>query len=484
MTKPADEAILFDRLSYLWLAIAIVLLPFVYGVIWVIPIAAWIAPLLMLRFMRTQKPSWGIYIGALVHITIYIIIYIPVVASVVSPLAYMQLLLITAATGFSAFIPYIADRLLARRLKGITSTLVFPLTWVIVEYIRSSFLFAGTVSVTAYSQYYNLPLIQIVSVTGLWGLSFLIVWFAAVANTIWENGFSVDLSRQVSRVYLAVLVTVLLFGGARLAFSSNSAQTVRVAAVPRIEEAGTLESNLRSIEALTREAAQAGAKVVVFYEAGLTVEYADKADLLASSQTLAHEEDVYLLLGLDVGGSTPGERRQNKTVLITPSGEVEWEYEKRYLALEEMPGYSHREGTLLVSSTEYGVVSSAICNDANFPAHMRQPDADIMLVPAWQTLAVDNAVRMISRMFYFRAIENGYAIVIPIYHGWTLAADPQGRVLAAYDFFSSSQSIAYADVPTEGVWTLYSVLGDWFAWLSIAGFVAILVWVAVQHRSV
>ena len=44
-----------DRLSYLWLALAAALFVFYSGQ-WVIPLAVWLAPLFLLRFVRTQRP--------------------------------------------------------------------------------------------------------------------------------------------------------------------------------------------------------------------------------------------------------------------------------------------------------------------------------------------------------------------------------------------------------------------------------------------
>jgi apolipoprotein N-acyltransferase len=44
-----------DRLSYLWLAVAAALFLFTGG-LWIIPLAAWLTPLFLLRFVRTQRP--------------------------------------------------------------------------------------------------------------------------------------------------------------------------------------------------------------------------------------------------------------------------------------------------------------------------------------------------------------------------------------------------------------------------------------------
>jgi apolipoprotein N-acyltransferase len=51
-----------DRLSYLWLMIAAALFLFVYGR-WSVPLAAWLAPLFLLRFVRTQRPLTGFLIA-------------------------------------------------------------------------------------------------------------------------------------------------------------------------------------------------------------------------------------------------------------------------------------------------------------------------------------------------------------------------------------------------------------------------------------
>ena len=44
-----------DRLSYLWLALAAALYLFTGG-LWIIPLAAWLTSLFLLRFVRTQRP--------------------------------------------------------------------------------------------------------------------------------------------------------------------------------------------------------------------------------------------------------------------------------------------------------------------------------------------------------------------------------------------------------------------------------------------
>src|SRR6266568_8663343 len=61
-----------DRLSYLWLALAAVLYLFT-GIQWVIPLAAWLAPLFLLRFVRTQRPLPGLLLAWLVRAAVAVV---------------------------------------------------------------------------------------------------------------------------------------------------------------------------------------------------------------------------------------------------------------------------------------------------------------------------------------------------------------------------------------------------------------------------
>ena len=63
-----------------------------------------------------------------------------------------------------------------RRLAGVAATLVLPSAWVATEYLVAMFTPYGSWGAAAYSQHENLLLLQLTSVTGLYGISFLIAW--------------------------------------------------------------------------------------------------------------------------------------------------------------------------------------------------------------------------------------------------------------------------------------------------------------------
>ena len=71
-------------------------------------------------------------------------------------------------------LPLLADRWLAPRLPGFASTLVYPLAMTAFAYIGTATSPFGSSGRFTYSQYDNLVLLQLVSLTGMWGLAFLI----------------------------------------------------------------------------------------------------------------------------------------------------------------------------------------------------------------------------------------------------------------------------------------------------------------------
>jgi apolipoprotein N-acyltransferase len=132
-------------------------------------------------------------------------------------------------------------------------------------------------------------------------------------------------------------------------------------------------------------------------------------------------------------------------------------------------------------ATPIGRLATVICYDADFPELVRQAGtagADLLLVPAsdWQEVKATH-----TQMATFRAVENGVTLVRPTRQGISLAVDPQGRVLAAADYYAADRAAIVAAVPTRGVATLYARIGDSCGYLSLAGLgiLAVLAW---RHR--
>jgi apolipoprotein N-acyltransferase len=482
-------------LPYLWLAIAFLFAVFAQAKA-AIPLAAWLAPIFLLRFVRSQKVLRGMLLTYLVTVAAFVIgnwnLSEPLV---VYPLGVVF--------GLLTLFPYLADRLIAPRLRGFVATLVFPLAYTTFEYLFSFEPF-GTWFSLAYTQYGNLPLLQLVSVTGLWGMTFLMAWLASVANWAWEHHFAWPTIRKGTLLYAGVLALVLLGGGLRLTFFPPAGSTVRIAAVTASRaafltgsEVGRLGSKFLSgtispaevqqyRQAIARldddwfsrslEQARAGAKIISWTEGGAQILKEDEASLIERGRHFARQEGVYLNMGIAVFMTHPP-YMENEAVLVDPSGKVLWHYDKAH-PVPFMESFPPGDGIVPVVETPYGRLSTVICFDADFPSLMRV-GTDLMLVPSNDELGMDPVH---SQMATFRAIENGYSLVRPTSNGLSLAVDYEGRVVGAADFFTTDQQVVVATLPMHGVYTIYTTIGDLFAWLSIGGLLALIGVVIVQGR--
>jgi hypothetical protein len=110
-----------DRWSYLWLAIGTVL-SLVSSGRWTIPLATWLVPVFMIRFVRTQKTFRGFILA-------WLGTYVPSVIAWwgVMPLPMPVSLVVLAVSMLTINgLSYLADRLLAPRLKGFAPRSSFP----------------------------------------------------------------------------------------------------------------------------------------------------------------------------------------------------------------------------------------------------------------------------------------------------------------------------------------------------------------------
>lgn len=477
-----------EHMSYIWLLIGFILLIFSNGIFKIIPIATWLAPVFLLRFLRTQSKFRGLIIFALVYFSAWIIMLYGIYPGEI------EVSLITAsAYGIIFFLPFLADRLMSPKLRGFLSTLVFPLAWVTIEFILSFTPFY-TWFALAYTQHDNLALIQLGSITGIWGISFLITWFASVVNWAWEQKFSLpDIWKGIS-LYFGILILILLLGGAYLTYLPADSNTVRAAGITRSFdmdiEANKCNKDVLCLEKLfdrslsefledSKIAADAGAKIIVWQENGLAVYQEDETDFIEQAREFAVQEKVYLLMAMYML-SEDRSVDENKAVLIDPSGDAS-EYLKNHL----VQGDSHilGDGKVLIQDSDYGKLATIICQDTHSPNFVRQAgkaNVDMMLIPNhnWES-----NTPMAARMPTFRAIENGFSIIRADYHGLSNAVDYHGNILSQMNDFTTEERIMLADIPEQGVNTIYSQIGDVFAWLCIFGVLGLIA-LAIKNRKI
>lgn len=480
--------------SWLWLLVGTGLLPFA-NVQTLVPLTAWLAPVFLLRFTRSHRPVVGLPV-LVVAVSLALLVGVRDGFFPMEPgLGYYAFV---ATLGLSGALPFAVDRVLAPRLGGLPRTLVFPAAVTAMEFLSTFASAYGTAGSAAYSQYAGLPLLQLASVTGIWGLTFLVSWLAPVVVQLWERGWSGPGARTPAVLLVAALAAAMLVGGARLAFAAPAGETVRIAALapdrtlseltysaPQLDPddpaqraavaAEYFRPGLDELFERSQREAVAGAKIVAWSEAAVRTLEEEQPAVVARAAALAAEQGIHLQISMIVqltngGGPDGGPVNENHAVLLGPDGTVLWDYQKS----KPTPGDGQVAGPGVIPTvdTPHGRLATIICQDDFFPGLVRQAGragVDILLVPSsdWPSISAWHA-----QQAPFRAVENGTAIVRPTRLGISLATDGQGRLLGhKADYWVAAEQTLVVNVPTQGYDTWYARIGDTVAWGSVVGLV-------------
>jgi apolipoprotein N-acyltransferase len=483
------------QLSWLALLLSAVLLLVANGR-HTIPVAPWLAIFFLLHFVRTQRARIGLPLAWAVLFLTWAFQF-----RGMAPLPGIFYYILAAVYALVLFVPFWIDRVTTPRLRGFVSTLVFPGAWVAMEWLVASYTPYGSWSSLAYTQHENLVLLQLISVTGLYGLSFLIAWFASVAHWVTEVGIASEQARRGTLVFAAVMFAVLLGGGMRLVLFAPNAPTVRVASLTRpdldlfegveggaaaavtgqvsAEDVNKIRSNATTIfdDLLERadQEVQAGARIIIWGETNNFSFKEDEPAMIARGAEFASRKGVYLGMSPAVFDPTSEKPLENKFILLDPQGDVLFETWKAIpVPGPEAAMQATSDGRIEIVDSPYGRLGAAVCFDMDFPGHLKQAGrrgADIMLVPSNDWREIDP---WHSHMARFRAVEQGFNMVRHVSNGFSMATDYQGRILATMDHYTTDRRDMVAIVPTRGVRTIYSRIGDLFAWICIGGCVVMV----------
>jgi apolipoprotein N-acyltransferase len=103
-----------------------------------------------------------------------------------------------------------------------------------------------------------------------------------------------------------------------------------------------------------------------------------------------------------------------------------------------------------------------------------------MLVPAWD-FTLDRLYH--GHMAIMRGVESGFGIARAARGGYLTVSDSRGRILAEKQSNSAPFATLLANVPAVHDNTVYLMLGDWFAWLTLATLAFTLARLALLTRS-
>jgi apolipoprotein N-acyltransferase len=390
--------------------------------------------------------------------------------------------------------------------------------WVAYEYLRLQGFLGYAYGIIGYSQYLVTPLVAISALTGVWGVSLLVVFPSAFISAGLRGGVRGALGslraftrrHRIEAVgYLVVLALGLGYGfTSRVDYSE--ARSWRVAMVQQNIDPwrGGLETYRDSLDALVRQsnrALQENPDIVVWSETSFVpaIEYHTRYrpdpriyELVVELRRYLELHDVpfvignsdaYLSRGLD--GSL--ERLDYNSVLLYQDGDFSTVYRKLHLVPftehfpyeETFPRFHQllveNDTTFWEAGDEHTIFESdgvrfatPICFEDTFGYLSREfvrRGADVivnMTNDGWSSSVPAQMQHM--AMAVFRATENHRTVIRSTNSGMTTVIDPNGRIQGMLEPFT--EDFMVTDVPVyTGSTTPYTRYGDWAAWAAVAG---------------
>ncbi len=373
------------------------------------------------------------------------------------------------------------------------------------------------------SQYRMTPLIQIASVTGVYGVSFLLVWFSLslLSAGVMMIRQPTLRSAWIGEMILPLLVVAVVFnlGFRQLRDEAPSARTLRVTLVqPSIPQTLIWDSSrdderFRDLVRLSEQALTNQTDVLIWPEAAVPklLRYYD--EMIQPVVKLARDHHVWMIIGADDmerrrGAANPEDADYfNSSFLVSPEGKLVERYRKRSLVIfgEYIPlaralpflkwftpiqgGFTPGDGPVQFKLKDLEVETSVlICFEDVFPHLARgsvEDDTDFLVNLTNNGWFGEGAAQwQHAASALFRAVENGVPLIRCSNNGLTCWVDAHGRLRQVFrddrgTVYGAGFMTAEIPLPAAGehhARTFYNRHGDWFGWccVGIAGAVLAL----------
>jgi len=380
------------------------------------------------------------------------------------------LLIVFASCVF--WVPFAWDSAYCNRISSFIYTLVFPAIYCTMNFILSA---CNVIPICnlAYAQYDNKPLLQLASVIGEYGITFLITWTASIAVFVIDH-WDKPRGKRAGIIALSVLVLLHIGGAIRYNSWDENSSNVKIAQTigPKLDldknemQVLSFEQNMAAFEQNVIGAFEKGAELLVFSEKAFTIDDLDEEHFMDEVKEMARKFSLPILLTLEVADldNDQGGRWTNKAVLINKYGNVAAEYLRHNaIPVAESNSWVLGEGPipmvrLAVGDSVYNV-SFVICYDGNFSDFIRDmnPETHIYLNPSWDWKSIND---FHYRMIGVRSVEKGVNLVMTTNDGISLVSNPVGKEIMRDRIDKAGLNhVTLVDVPTKNVQTIYSKIG-------------------------
>lgn len=418
---------------------------------------AW-APLLVFVHQRGSLKAHLALLGVLL-----VAMHFVIAKMVTSELSYAVVPMFAVPGALASFLALGVAGAAHRRLGVRWGVYTFAALTVVTGWAQYTFSPGSSWGALAHTQLHNAPLLQLAALTGLGGITFLVAMGSALAAATWSSGFS-TVRRDVA-AFVLLVVLALGYGQLRLA-SPAPGPSLLVGGVVGPVTHDDFKRGMTDVDSLRRyddelfarskQAADLGARAVVWNEAATLVTTGGEEALLARARAFAMERQVLLMVAYGTALSLQPFRWQNQYRVFLPDGSEA----DRYLKRHPVPGDGDEQGTVhaRVLSFEGVQLTGAICYDYGFPGIARdnaRDGAGLVLVPSSDWRGIDPQH---GRMATLNAIAAGVSMVRPVRRAVSVAVDQYGRTLGA--LAADEGGVMVARVPGGRVETLYARTGE------------------------
>ncbi len=437
------------------------------------------------------------------------------------------------------YFPVVLALFFFRKRFGFKPTLfLLPFLWVVMEYLLSVGELSFPWLTLGNTQTYDLPVIQIASVTGVYGISFWLLWLNVMGFFLYTKVRLKEWTPLSTRslLFMAFMVAIFLlpkvFGSISLVHSTQLPQrpTVRVGLVqPNIDPFEKWQQNagtqLQKLEQLTDSLSHVHADLVIWPETAIPfyILHPNNQFFFNSVRQKIDSLGVNLLTGIpdikyyDVGEFIPksskvgqaGKRYDtfNSAMLLQPHAPGIQKYAKIILVpfAERVP-YSEELSFLNAMKWNFGLggwgigrdttiflfstptlrdvkFSSVICYESVFPdfvaSFVRKGAQFLTVITNDSWWGNTSGAYQHEQYAVLRAVENRRWVARCANGGISCFIDPFGHILHPTQMFT--QTTIAADIEPAADLTFYSQHGDWLAEFC-AVITSLLLAVAVSKR--
>ena len=457
-------------------------------------------------FIVVHRCSWkscfvyGIFFGFISYslFNFWLVKFHPLAIFIVPPIhsVYFLLLfpLLKAADSFFPRSGYILQSLL----------------WVAYEFVKTQGFLAYAYGNLGYSQYLFLPLIAFASITGVWGVSLIVVFPSALIGHFLKGQVSLERLREYRLPVVSYLIffIVIIFSGYFAQVNTDNSQPWKVALIQQNVDpwkggVTAYEKSLDILIRLSNEALSEEPDIIIWSETsfvpGIDWHTRYRTDqtsyiLVKRLRGFLEKQELSFVIGNDDGQLLRTETGEEKRVdynaaILFRDGKIVETYRKIHLVpfteyfpyKQALPGIyrwlRNADTHFWEKGREYTVFesdgvkfSTPICFEDTFGYLCRnfiREGADVLVNMTNDSWSESVAAEMQHMsMGVLRAVENRRSVVRATNGGITAIIDPNGKILKTFAPFVEGYLAGVVPVYKART-TPYTRWGDWFGWLSL-----------------